>query len=108
MFGWFNTPAARAFTKFFERVAAKTPDSVKADPALKLFVVGHTDTVGQFAHNVQLSQARAGAVVNALVAKHGIATARLIPFGCGPTVPVAVNTSEDGRAKNRRVELVAQ
>ncbi len=81
---------------------------LKADPALKLFVVGHTDTVGQFAHNVQLSQARAAAVVNALVSKHGIASARLTPFGCGPTVPVAVNTSEDGRAKNRRVELVAQ
>lgn len=81
---------------------------LKADPALKLFVVGHTDTVGQFAHNVQLSQARAAAVVNALVSKHGIASARLTPFGCGPTVPVAVNSSEDGRAKNRRVELVAQ
>jgi len=81
---------------------------LKADPALKLFVVGHTDTVGQFAHNVQLSQARAAAVVNALVSKNGIASARLTPFGCGPTVPVAVNTSEDGRAKNRRVELVAQ
>lgn len=81
---------------------------LKADPALKLFVVGHTDTVGQFAHNVQLSQARAAAVVNALVTKHGIASTRLTPFGCGPTVPVAVNTSEDGRAKNRRVELVAQ
>jgi len=47
-------------------------------------------------------------VVNALVSKHGITSARLTPFGCGPTVPVAVNTSEDGRAKNRRVELVAQ
>ena len=81
---------------------------LKADPALKVFVVGHTDTVGQFAHNVQLSQARATAVVNALVSKHGITSARLTPFGCGPTVPVAVNTSEDGRAKNRRVELVAQ
>lgn len=87
---------------------AEVVKMLKADPVLKLFVVGHTDTVGQFAHNVQLSQARAAAVVNALVSKHGIASARLIPFGCGPTVPVAVNTSEDSRAKNRRVELVAQ
>lgn len=81
---------------------------LEANPALKLFVVGHTDTVGQFAHNVQLSQNRAASVVQALVAKHGIAASRLVPFGCGPTVPVAPNSSEEGRGKNRRVELVSQ
>jgi len=91
-----------------EPALAEIVTMLQADPALKLFVVGHTDTVGQFAHNVRLSQERATAVVNALVAKHGIDATRLIPFGCGPTVPVASNASEDGRAKNRRVELVAQ
>lgn len=81
---------------------------LKKDAALKLYVVGHTDSVGQFAHNVRLSQDRAAAVVKSLVAQHGIDGARLVPFGCGPTVPVASNVNEDGRAKNRRVELVGQ
>jgi outer membrane protein OmpA-like peptidoglycan-associated protein len=81
---------------------------LKADANLKLYVVGHTDNVGQFAYNVKLSQDRAGSVVNALVSKHGIAVSRLTPFGDGPTAPVASNKNEEGRAKNRRVELVAQ
>ncbi len=78
------------------------------DARLKLYVVGHTDNVGAFEYNIKLSQARAAAVVGALVKQHGIAAARLTPFGAGPTSPAATNTSEEGRAKNRRVELVAQ
>jgi OmpA-OmpF porin, OOP family len=81
---------------------------LKADPKLKLYVVGHTDNIGAFNYNIKLSQARAAAVVSALVNKHGIAAERLTPFGAGPTAPVASNRSEEGRAKNRRVELVAQ
>jgi outer membrane protein OmpA-like peptidoglycan-associated protein len=81
---------------------------LKADANLKLYVVGHTDNVGQFAANVKLSQDRAASVVNALVGKHGIAAARLIPYGDGPTAPMAANNNDAGRAKNRRVELVAQ
>jgi OmpA-OmpF porin, OOP family len=79
---------------------------LKEKPALKVFVVGHTDMVGDPAANVKLSQARAQAVVTALVTKNGIAAARLTPFGAGPYAPVASNKNEDGRAKNRRVELV--
>jgi outer membrane protein OmpA-like peptidoglycan-associated protein len=81
---------------------------LKADAGLKVYVVGHTDNVGQFASNVKLSQDRAASVVNALVSKHGIAAARLTPFGSGPTSPVASNKTDEGKAKNRRVELVAQ
>jgi len=81
---------------------------LKADADLKLYVVGHTDNVGGFVHNLKLSNSRAAAVVKALVGKHGIAQARLTPYGDGPTAPVAANTTEEGRAKNRRVELVAQ
>jgi outer membrane protein OmpA-like peptidoglycan-associated protein len=81
---------------------------LKADANLKVYVVGHTDNAGQFTHNVKLSQDRAASVVNALVSKHGIAAARLIPFGCGPAAPVASNKTDEGKAKNRRVELVAQ
>jgi len=53
-------------------------------------------------------QARAAAVVDALVRKNGVAVSRLIPFGAGPTAPVTSNKTEEGRAKNRRVELVEQ
>ncbi len=81
---------------------------LKAEPKLKLYVVGHTDNVGAFDYNIKLSQARAAAVVNDLVNKNAVAATRLTPFGAGPTAPVASNKSEDGRAKNRRVELVAQ
>ncbi len=77
-------------------------------PALKLFVVGHTDTVGTPESNLALSQARAEAVLQALVKDHGIAPARLRPFGAGPFAPVASNDAEEGRAQNRRVELVKQ
>jgi len=79
-----------------------------ADPSLKVFVVGHTDTVGGVDSNIKLSQDRAEAVLQALVRDHGIAPARLRASGCGPFAPVASNDTEEGRAKNRRVELVKQ
>jgi OmpA-OmpF porin, OOP family len=79
-----------------------------SDPQLKLLVVGHTDGVGSLEANMKLSQARAEAVVKALGAKHGIAVARLKAQGAGPIAPVATNRTEEGRAKNRRVELVEQ
>lgn len=75
---------------------------------LKLYVVGHTDNVGTLAYNKNLSIRRARAVVEALTTKYAIAGARLLGDGVGPLAPVASNNSEAGRAKNRRVELVAQ
>ncbi len=79
---------------------------LKGDAALKVYVVGHTDNTGVLEANMKLSQDRADAVVQALVQTHGIAATRLKAFGAGPYAPVASNDSEDGRAKNRRVELV--
>jgi len=79
---------------------------LKQNPSLKVFIVGHTDMVGDPAANVKLSQARAQSVINALVTRYGIAASRLMPFGDGPYAPVASNKTEEGRAKNRRVELV--
>ena len=79
-----------------------------ADPSLKLWVVGHTDSVGAVEGNMKLAQARAEAVVAALTTAHRIAPPRLKGYGVGPLAPVASNDSEDGRAKNRRVELVRQ
>jgi len=80
---------------------------LRQDPKLRLYVVGHTDNVGDFAANLDLSRRRAQAVVQSLVSQ-GVAAARLRPDGVGPLAPVAANTAEEGRAKNRRVELVAQ
>ena len=79
-----------------------------SDPGLKLFVVGHTDSVGQMEANMKLSQARAEAVVQALTKSHGVAATRLKAQGAGPIAPVVTNRTEEGRAKNRRVELVEQ
>lgn len=81
---------------------------LKADPAMKVYIVGHTDSVASLESNLKLSQARAEAVAQALVTEHGIAAARLSARGVGPLAPVASNDAEDGRARNRRVELVKQ
>jgi outer membrane protein OmpA-like peptidoglycan-associated protein len=81
---------------------------LKADPNLKLYVVGHTDNVGIFDANIKLSKDRALAVVNALVTQFSVNVIRLTAFGDGPTSPVASNDKEEGRALNRRVELVKQ
>jgi outer membrane protein OmpA-like peptidoglycan-associated protein len=75
-------------------------------PLLKLFVVGHTDMVGDATANLRLSQDRAQAVITALTNRYAVAATRLKAFGAGPYVPVASNSNEEGRAKNRRVELV--
>ena len=79
---------------------------IKADPNLKLYVVGHTDNTGSLEPNMKLSWDRATAVVNALVTQYAVTATRLTACGDGPTAPVASNDNEEGRAKNRRVELV--
>ena len=81
---------------------------LKQDPSLKLLVVGHTDNVGGYDTNMTLSDRRAAAVFQTLTAKHGIAPGRLRAVGVGMAAPVAPNETEEGRAKNRRVELVRQ
>ena len=78
---------------------------LREDPALRLSIDGHTDATGDAAHNLQLSEARAKSVVAALVAQ-GIEASRLEAKGHGQSQPVADNDSDEGRAKNRRVELV--
>ncbi len=75
---------------------------------LKLYVVGHTDNTGTLEVNMKLSQDRAVAVVNALVSKYSVDASRLKACGDGPTAPIASNDSDEGRALNRRVELVKQ
>jgi OOP family OmpA-OmpF porin len=79
---------------------------LKEKPALKLVVVGHTDNEGSFTSNIDLSQRRAVAVVAALATRYGVNKERLVPLGVSSAAPVASNKTEEGRAKNRRVELV--
>jgi OOP family OmpA-OmpF porin len=80
---------------------------LKHSGSLTLFVVGHTDNVGNLESNLNLSADRADAVVKALTGK-GIAASRLKAAGVGPYCPVASNRTDDGKAKNRRVELVEE
>ncbi|MBL8112907.1 MAG: DUF4892 domain-containing protein [Acidobacteria bacterium] len=77
-------------------------------PALKLYVVGHTDMTGAFERNRTLSEARARSVVKALVEGYGIVASRLEGYGVGPLAPATTNASDAGRGRNRRVEIVAR
>jgi OOP family OmpA-OmpF porin len=81
---------------------------LQVNKGLKLYVVGHTDNVGGIDYNLKLSKARADAVVKELITKYKISAKRLKAYGVGSLAPVASNKTEDGRAKNRRVELVEQ
>lgn len=75
-------------------------------PAAKVLIVGHTDGVGGYDFNLELSRRRAQAVVDALVSRHAIARDRLTPVGVSFASPVASNRSDEGRARNRRVAIV--
>lgn len=81
---------------------------LKAQPALKLFIVGHTDDSGSLAYNLTLSRQRAESVTHALVKRYGIPPARLAATGLASYEPVASNRDGTGKAKNRRIELVEQ
>ncbi len=78
------------------------------NPKLNVFVVGHSDNQGSYAHNLELSQKRSDAIVLALTTEFKIAPGRLIAKGVASVSPIASNDSEAGRAKNRRVELVKE
>jgi OOP family OmpA-OmpF porin len=81
-------------------------DYLNSHPGKKFLVVGHTDNIGEFDSNLKLSAARANAVVNALTMNYNVDSGQLTPFGTGSAAPVATNSTEEGKAKNRRVELV--
>lgn len=79
---------------------------LRSDPGVNVFIVGHTDGKGKVDYNQDLSRRRAAALVAALVGEHRIATSRLSAYGVGPLAPLASNDTEEGRALNRRVEVV--
>jgi OmpA-OmpF porin, OOP family len=85
---------------------AKVGDFMKKYPTTTAVIEGHTDNVGSAEHNMDLSQRRAESVVNYLVEKFGIDRSRLAAKGYGLTRPVADNSSDEGRQKNRRIEAI--
>lgn len=90
--------------------SAPTLEEIKkflaANPAMRVYIVGHTDNTGDLQHNMDLSKQRATAVVNELVTKYGIDKTRLMANGVGPLSPVSDNGKEEGKSRNIRVELV--
>lgn len=79
---------------------------LKSNASTKVFIVGHTDMQGSVERNQKLSRDRAAAVIAVMTREYGIKADRMTPDGVGPVAPVATNTTEAGRAKNRRVEMV--
>jgi outer membrane protein OmpA-like peptidoglycan-associated protein len=87
---------------------AEMAKALKADPKLKVFVIGHSDNQGKLDYNTGLSERRAQAVVKVLSTKYGIEAKRMTARGLASLSPVTTNRTEEGRAKNRRVEMVEQ
>ncbi|NMC72716.1 MAG: OmpA family protein, partial [Myxococcales bacterium] len=86
-----------------DAVLADVAAILQAHPELRIRVEGHTDDRGTARHNLELSRQRAAAVVRRLVERHGIPADRLSSEGFGESLPIAPNSTPEGRAKNRRV-----
>ena len=95
----------RHVANLFSRVSPKVGIDDEGRPELKFEVQGHTDNTGNATSNQTLSEARAKAIVTKLT-EMGIAADRLTAVGKGQTSPIADNSTDEGRAKNRRVEFV--
>jgi len=78
------------------------------NPEKHFYIVGHTDNIGDFIENKELSEKRAKAVMDELVSNYNVNKEQLISFGVSSLSPIATNKTEEGRAKNRRVEIVEQ
>jgi outer membrane protein OmpA-like peptidoglycan-associated protein len=106
LYGIFFDTGSAAITAASDAAITEIAALLRDNPKMRLHIVGHTDTEGTFEFNMDLSRRRAEAVVQTLVTKHMIAAGRLQSSGVGYLAPVASNRTEEGRAKNRRVELV--
>ncbi|MBP7866957.1 MAG: OmpA family protein [Acidobacteria bacterium] len=106
VYGIFFDSGKSEFGPGSDAALAEIARLLKANPGWSVWVVGHTDSTGDAAVNLALSKARSEAVVRALVGQHGIELRRLEGHGVGPLAPVASNDTDEGKAKNRRVEIV--
>jgi len=91
-------PEAKEMLRRIAQTLNRNPDTV-------ILVVGYTDSTGKFDYNIKLSEKRAEAVKNELVL-NGVDPTRILTFGCGPKHPIAPNNTPEGRALNRRVEIL--
>lgn len=91
-------------TKALEEIA----EYLNSNKAQKVIVVGHTDNTGDFDSNIKLSNERAEAVIEKLITQYNVDKMQLKPYGVGSVSPITSNSTENGRAKNRRVEIVEQ
>jgi OOP family OmpA-OmpF porin len=89
-----------------EKAISSVATYLKNNPEVNVYIVGHTDNVGDYVMNQKLSKSRGESVKNYLLSKYGISATRLTGDGAGPICPVTSNDTEDGRALNRRVEIV--
>lgn len=101
----FDTNKSVVNEQYFNEIE-KVANFMKAYPNVKVEIAGHTDSRGSREKNIKLSQDRANAVMDILVNKYGIDRSRVSAKGYGPDKPIASNDTEEGRAKNRRVEAV--
>jgi len=108
VYGIYFDTASAAMKPESEPVLKEIADALAKNPTWKLNVEGHTDNIGGDAYNLDLSRQRAAAVKDALVTRHRIGAARLATEGFGASRPKETNNTLDGRARNRRVELVRQ
>ena len=81
-------------------------DFMKSEPELEIIIGGHTDNIGNANYNLKLSENRAKRLKNILVETHGIEASRLTTIGYGESNPIANNRTIEGRAQNRRVEIM--
>jgi len=101
----FNADKADILPESAEALAT-VADFLKANADQQFIVVGHAAGVGDFDSGMKLSQERAKAVMDELISKYGVARNQLEAYGVGALCPVASNNTEEGAAKNRRVEIV--
>ncbi|WP_231704063.1 OmpA family protein [Cochlodiniinecator piscidefendens] len=101
----FQTGAARLTNESFASLEGLS-DYLSRNPDLKVALVGHTDAVGSLANNINLSKQRANAVLRRLVEEYGVNRTQLDADGVGYLSPRASNLTDEGRAQNRRVEVI--
>jgi OOP family OmpA-OmpF porin len=89
-----------------EKAISMVATYLQENPEVNIYIVGHTDNVGDYAMNQKLSESRGESVKNYLVTKYKIPAARMTGDGAGPVCPVTSNDTEEGRKLNRRVEIV--
>lgn len=91
-----------------EVVIKSVADYMNNNTNKKFYIVGHTDNAGDFLANMTLSENRAKAVLNELITKYAIKAEQLKAYGVSSLAPIASNSTEEGKAKNRRVDIVEQ